>query len=180
MLPHQSVFLGEDRGNVYIQKISMNQLSSKTQLKTLHVWRKFSTQWVYFKEERWPSLILQVRKERYVNNTWSDRLYQNWFRIDSELYVRPFFQRGACRITPLVLLWKRLSFVLQKYVKKLSCLFTVTKRLVLLCTWELREHRFFKKEFIQQILHGTHYLDIHQFSHIKRYWEVFSSLVKQN
>ena len=37
MLPHQSVFLGEDRGNVYIQKISMNQLSSKTQLKTLHV-----------------------------------------------------------------------------------------------------------------------------------------------
>ena len=55
-------------------------------------------------------------------------------RIDSELYVRPFFQRGACRITPLVLLWKRLSFVLQKYVKKLSCLFTVTKRLVLLCT----------------------------------------------
>ena len=38
MLPHQSVFLGDHRGNVYIKKIDMNNLSSRTQLKIL---RKF-------------------------------------------------------------------------------------------------------------------------------------------
>ena len=35
MLPHQSVFLGEHRGNVYIKRINMNHLSPRTQLKTL-------------------------------------------------------------------------------------------------------------------------------------------------
>ena len=33
-IPHQSVFLREHRGNVYIKKINMNHLSPRTQLKT--------------------------------------------------------------------------------------------------------------------------------------------------
>ena len=37
-----------------------------------------------------------------------------------------FFQRGACPITPMVSPWKKLSFVSQKHVKKLSPLCTVT------------------------------------------------------
>ena len=35
MLPRQSVFLGDHRGNVYIKKISMNHLSPRTQSKSL-------------------------------------------------------------------------------------------------------------------------------------------------
>ena len=39
---------------------------------------------------------------------------------------------------------------------------------------ELHEHGFFKNEFIQQILYGTHYfLDIYQYSHTKYYWKTF-------
>ena len=68
-----------------------------------------------------PVGILQVRKKQFVN-TWSDRLYQNWLRFT----CLTFFQRGVYLITPMVSPWKRFSFVSQKYVKKLSCLFTVT------------------------------------------------------
>ena len=32
MLPQQSIFLGEDRKNVYIEKINMNYLSPRTHL----------------------------------------------------------------------------------------------------------------------------------------------------
>ena len=42
MLPHQSAFLREHRGNVYIKKINTNHLSPTTQLKTLNVWMKVS------------------------------------------------------------------------------------------------------------------------------------------
>ena len=35
-----------------------------------------------------------------------------------------FFQRGTCPITPMVSPWKRLSFVSQKYVKKLLLIYS--------------------------------------------------------
>ena len=38
-----------------------------------------------------------------------------------------------CMIIPMVSPWKRLSFLSQKYVKKLSCFFTVAKGIVFFC-----------------------------------------------
>ena len=43
--------------------------------------------------------------------------------------------------------------------RKFSCLFTVTKGIAFLCIWRnTRTLIFFKKEFIQPILYGAHYL----------------------
>ena len=44
-----------------------------------------------------------------------------------------FFQKGAYPIIPMVSPWKRLSFLSQKYVKKLSCFFTVAKGTLFFC-----------------------------------------------
>ena len=44
-----------------------------------------------------------------------------------------FFQKGAYPIVPMVSPWKRLSFLSQKYVKKLSCFFTVAKGTLFFC-----------------------------------------------
>ena len=60
-------------------------------------------------------------------------------RIYSELHAQPFFKGGACPITPMVSSWKKLLFVSQKYVKKLSCVFAVMKGIV------LHKHRLKKK-----------------------------------
>ena len=97
------------------------------------------------------------------------RLYQNWLRIACPT----FFQRAPVPLSQ----WFRqeISFVLQKYVKTCSCLFTVTKGIAFLCIWRNTQTDFFlKKGFIQPILYDAHYdLDIHQYSLTKCYWNIF-------
>ena len=91
MLPHQSVFLGEHRGNVYIKKINMNHLSPRTQLKTLHVWITVSPSGYTFRKN--DNHVLFHKSEE---NKTSIHEVTDCIRITCPT----FFQRGACPITP--------------------------------------------------------------------------------
>ena len=108
MLPHQSVFFEEHRGNIYIKKINMNHLSQGL----IEIFT--------YLNEWWSCLVLQVRRKQNVN-TWSDTdtdlglllsavnyyhkalhlgccssprfaTVTDCVRIDSELHVQPFIK----------------------------------------------------------------------------------------
>ena len=92
MLPHQSVFLGEHRGNVYIKKINMNLLSPRTHLiftylnesftpssPSCYTFRKSDDHVLFYKLEENKMSILEVT---------------DCIKIESELHVQPFF-KGA-------------------------------------------------------------------------------------
>ena len=84
MLPHQFVFLGEHRGNVYIKKINMNHLSPRTLLN-----ESFPPSGYTFRKN--DDLVLFYKLEE---NEMSIPEVTDCIRIDSELHVQPFF-KGA-------------------------------------------------------------------------------------
>ena len=141
MLPHQSVFLGEHRGNVYIKKINMNHLSPRTHLNLYIFEWKFYPQLVY--AEWWSCLILQVRRKKNVN-TWSNRLYRNWLKITCPT----FFQRGAYHIIPMVS--PRDCRLSRKCVKNVPAYLQSRKGLHSSVFEEIHKHRFFKKKLFSQ------------------------------
>ena len=77
MLQNHSVLPGDLQENVYVKKMNMKHLSPRTMLKTVHVWIKVFS----------PCLILKVRR-KWIVNTWTDKLYQNWHRITSPIFFK--------------------------------------------------------------------------------------------
>ena len=90
MLPYQSVFLGEHRGNVYIKKINMNNVSPRTQVKDSKCLNEsFSPSGYTFRKNDDHVLFYKLE-----GNEMSIPEVTNCIRIDSELHVQPFF-KGA-------------------------------------------------------------------------------------
>ena len=94
MLTHQSAFLGDHRGNVYMKKINLNHLCSRTRLKTTCLNESFP-----------PIGYTLVKNDDYVlfctlaETEMSIPEVTDYARIDAELHVQ-LFLKGASVLLP--------------------------------------------------------------------------------
>ena len=121
------------------QEGQYESLSPRTQLKTLHVWMKVFPPVGILLERMMAMSFLQVRRKQNVSAR-SESLYHNCLRITCPT----FFQWSSCPIARMVLLWIRLSFVLQKYVENFPANLQSRKEWYSSVFKELHKHRLKK------------------------------------
>ena len=102
---------------------------SKDSFKSLHIWMKFL---------RSVGILLErmITMSYFTSQKKTKCQYLKWQTV-SELtqnYMSILFSKGGLSHYPNGFA-KRLSFVSQKYVKRCSCLFTVTQIIAFLCIW---------------------------------------------
>ena len=142
MLPHQSVFLGEHRGNVCIYKINMNHSSPWTH-SNLYIfeWKFYRTpSWYTFRKNDDHVLLYKLQENEKCQ-------YLKWQTV-SELtqnYMPNFFSKGHLSHYPNGFT-KRFSFVSQKMLKNVPAYLQSRKELHSSLFEEIHKHRFFWKD----------------------------------